>query len=62
MFFLQMSCYYCLFLQLLTSFRNPCLHHQLHHKPNYVLDIADVMLGVISGFDLFYGLSLILLK
>ena len=36
-----------------TSFRNPCLHHQLHHKPHYVLHIADVMLGSISGFDLF---------
>ena len=38
-----------------TSFRNPCLHDQLHHKPRYVLvlDIAIVMPDSISGFDLF---------
>ena len=40
-------------LQVFTSFRNPCLHNQLHHKPHYVLDIADVMPDSISGFDLF---------
>ena len=35
--------------------RSTCLHNQLHHKPHYVLHIADVMLGSISGFDLFQG-------
>ena len=45
-------------LQVLTSFRNPCLYHQLHHKPHYVLDIAYVKPDSISGFDLFYGLIL----
>ena len=52
MFFSQMLCFYYLFLQVFTSFRNPCLHHQLHHKPHYILDNADVMPDSISGFDL----------
>ena len=33
-----------------SSFRNPCLHHQLNRKPHYALDIADVMLGSISFY------------
>ena len=40
-------------LQFFTSFRSPCFHHKLHHKPHYVLDIADVMPDSVSGFDLF---------
>ena len=31
--------------------QDPCLHRQLHHKPHFVLDIADVMPDSISGFD-----------
>ena len=45
-----------------TSFRNPCLHDQLHHKPRYVVDIAIVMTDSISGFDFFKVYLLIYLN
>ena len=51
--FIAKDMFKILFLQVFTSFRNHCLHHQLLHKPHYVLDIADVMLGSISDVDLF---------
>ena len=48
-----------------TSFyivQEPLPSHQLHHKPHYVLDIADVMPDSISGFDLFKVYLLICLN